>query len=181
MWEKSGLWRHIIQEISEDITQLQTILDASINKAGEFLKTSFRMPEHSLTAQQIVFHMQGMKTIALATVTANNAPRVAPIATLLYRGDFYIPTLKKAARTKMLNKNSALSLTYYEGDDLAMIIHGSGELIPESDAAFAPLEKIHRDLNKSSLTAWGGEAVFIKIVARVWYTFARYPEQFPTE
>src|SRR5690349_17465632 len=82
-----------MKETPEDIIQLQAILDQSIEKAGSFLRSSMEMPEHSLSATQLVNYLQGNQTVAFATVTAKGEPRIAPIGSFFYRGHFYIPTV----------------------------------------------------------------------------------------
>ena len=170
-----------MQETAQDLDTLQRIIDESIDRAGAFLHSAFQMPDHSLNAKQLAHYLDGQIIVAFATITAKGAPRVAPIAALFYRGHFHIPTVMTAARTKMLRRNAAVSLTYYEGNDFAIILHGQSELIRMTDAAFASLEKLHRQFNQSSLTEWGGEGVFIRIVPHKLYTFARYPERFKVE
>ena len=61
---------------------LQALLDHSITQASPFLRASFEMPEHSLSAAQVIAHLQGSLTVALATSTARAEPRVAPIGAL---------------------------------------------------------------------------------------------------
>src|SRR6266852_62768 len=114
----------LMHETQEDFQRLQVLLDRSIEQAGAFLRQSFQMPTHSLTAQQVVHFWQGLQTIALATVTSKGEPRVAPIAALLFRGHFYVPTVETAIRTKHVMHHPAISFTYYQGNDVAIIIHG---------------------------------------------------------
>ena len=89
-----------MRETQEDIERLQALLDNSIGRAGAFLRRSFQIPEHSLTAQQLIDCWLDVQTVALATVTTRGEPRIAPIGSLLYRGDIYIPTVATAARTR---------------------------------------------------------------------------------
>ena len=57
-----------MRETPEDIQRLQALLDNSIERAGAFLRRSFQMPEHSLTAQQLIDCWLDVQTVALATV-----------------------------------------------------------------------------------------------------------------
>lgn len=75
-------------ETPEDIHLLQALLDRSIEQAGAFLRQSFQMPNHSLSARQLIHVWQGMQTIALATVTRNGEPRVAPIGAIAVPWEF---------------------------------------------------------------------------------------------
>src|SRR5689334_6003061 len=117
-----------MKETPEDIIQLQAILDQSIEKSGSFLRSSMEMPEHSLSATQLVNYLQGNQTVAFATVTAKGEPRIAPIGSFFYRGHFYIPTVASAVRTKHIQKRPGVSLTCFAGDGLAIIVHGTAAI-----------------------------------------------------
>ena len=81
-----------MHETNEDLAWLQSVIDHSIERAGPYLRSSFRMPTHSLSPGQLVSLLDGILEVALATVTARNEPRVSPIGALFWRGRFYIPT-----------------------------------------------------------------------------------------
>ena len=100
-----------MKETEQDLKRLQALLDGSIEGAGSFLRSSFRMPRHSLSAVQLVRHLGGLNTVAMATVTQKGEPRVAPIGSLLYRGRFHAPTLASAVRTRHLMERPSVSLT----------------------------------------------------------------------
>ena len=101
-----------MRETQEDIERLQALLDHSIERAGAFLRRSFQMPEHSLTAQQLIDCWRDVQTVALATVTMGGEPRIAPIGSLLYRGEIYLPTVATAARTRHVMKGPAVSASH---------------------------------------------------------------------
>ncbi len=168
-----------MHEIPEDMERLQRLLDRSIERAGAFLRSSFEMPGHSLSAGQLVQYLQGIQNVAFATVTAKGEPRVAPIGSLFYRGRFYIPTVATAARTRMVKARPAVSLTHYAGNDLAIIAHGGATPIPADHADFAALEAMQRAASGSSVHDWG-EGVYLRVEAETLVTFARYPDQFPS-
>lgn len=168
-----------MHETPEDMERLQALLNRSIERAGAFLRSSFEMPEHSLSAGQLVHYLQGIQNVAFATVTAKGEPRVAPIGSLFFRGRFSIPTVATAARTRMVTARPAVSLTHYVGNDLAIIAHGNATVIPANHADFAALEAIQRAASGSSVRDWG-EGVYLRIEAETLVTFARYPDQFPS-
>src|SRR5438034_5507704 len=128
-----------MRETQEDIERLQALLDSSIERAGAFLRRSFQMPQHSLTAQELVECWQDVQTVALATVTTRGEPRIAPIGSLLYRGDIYIPTVATAARTRHIMKRPAVSLTLFRANELAIIVHGSVTIMSRDHADFETL------------------------------------------
>src|SRR5437667_4952503 len=131
-----------MRETPEDIERLQALLDHSIARAGAFLRRSFQMPEHSLTAQQLIDCWLDVQTVALATVTTRGEPRIAPIGSLFYRGEIYLPTVATATRTRHVMKRPAVSLTLFRENELAIIVHGSAAIISPDHAVFETLENL---------------------------------------
>jgi Pyridoxamine 5'-phosphate oxidase len=168
----------LVRESAEDVERLQSHLIRSMDRAGSFLRASFQMPEHSLSAHQLVRYLQGSRTAALATVTAKGEPRVAPIGSLFWRARFYLPTVANAARTKHILARSAVSLTHFADIDLAVIVHGHAMSLSLGDPDFDELDDLHREMNGVSVQDWG-VGVFLKIEADVTYTYARHPERYP--
>ncbi len=164
-------------ETPEDIQLFQALLDRSIAQAGAFLRQSFEMPEHSLSAEQLIHLWQGLQTVAFATTTAQGEPRVAPIGALLLRSRFVIPTLAQAIRTKHVLRHPAISFTYYQGNDVAVIAHGSAEVVRPDHADFAEFEAFQREMSGTSVLNWG-EGVFLLVIPRVIYTYARAIENY---
>jgi Pyridoxamine 5'-phosphate oxidase len=163
-------------ETLEDIQHLQALLDRSIEQAGEFLRSSFEMPAHSLSARQLLQLWQGLQTVAFATATKKGDPLVAPIGALLFHGRFYIPTVASALRTRHVLQRPAVSFTYYQGIDVAVIVHGEAAVIRPEDPRFAALETFQREMSGSSVLEWG-EGVFLHIEPRAIYTYARFPDR----
>jgi len=166
-----------MHETAEDLQQLQTLVDQSIERAGAFLRSSFEMPEKSLNARQLVDYLQGMPTLVMATVTSKGEPRTAPISALFYRGRFYIPTVAESLRAKHVNKQSAVSLSHYVGNDIAIIVHGHATNIPAHHERFAPLDDLQREIMGTSTTDWG-DGIFMEVEADRLYSFVRYPKKF---
>lgn len=163
-----------MKETQADIDHLQAVLDTSIVRAGDFLRRSFQMPEHSLSAIELAQKLQGVRTVALATVTAKGEPRVAPIGAIFYRGDFYIPTVATAVRTRHIMKRPAVSLTYFRRNGLAIIVHGSATIITPDHPDFETLEELLRTYNNASVSGWG-EGIYLHIHAETIYTYIRHP------
>jgi|SRR5579883_708982 hypothetical protein len=164
-------------ETPEDIEQLQILLARSIEQAGLFLRESFEMPAHSLSARQLLHFWQGLQTVALATVTGKGEPRVAPVGALLLRGRFYIPTVASAIRAQHILRNPAISFTCYQQNGLAVIVHGHASVIRPGDADFAAIEAFQREKSGVSVQEWG-EGIFLEIFPNAIYTYARFPERY---
>lgn len=164
-------------ETAEDLQHLQDLLDRSIKQAGAFLRQSFQMPDHSLSARQLVHFWQGIQTIALATVTKDGEPRVAPIGALLFRGKFYIPTVATAARTKHILHHPAVSFTFYQGNDFAVIAHGTATIIQPDHPIFVGIEALQQEATGTSVQEWE-EGVFLHITPETLFTYAHDIDSF---
>jgi hypothetical protein len=105
-----------MREAPADLERLQTLIDRSMEGAGPFLRSSFQMPEHPLSAAQLTAHLQAALTVALATVTARGEPRVAPTSALCVRPSFHVPTVAQATRTRHLATRPAASLFTFARD-----------------------------------------------------------------
>ncbi|MHB8574069.1 MAG: pyridoxamine 5'-phosphate oxidase family protein [Dehalococcoidia bacterium] len=166
-----------MHETTADLERLQATIDRSIAEAGPFLRSSFQMPEHSFSAQQLVEFFGDNRVVALATATASGAPRVAPIGCFLNGGVFYIPTTRAAARSRMIARRPRVSLTAFEGIDLAVIVHGSARLIDEGAPEFDRLDAAHLagGMSSTSVRTWGkgGDGCFIAITPETLVSFTR--------
>jgi hypothetical protein len=167
-----------MRETPTDLRRLQTLLDLSIEQAGPFLRSSFQMPEHSLSAAQLAAHLHGSLTVALGTVTARGEPRVAPIAALFLRAAFYMTTVAEAARAKHLMRRPGASLTYFEGTDLAVIAHGHATVIDANHPDFAEVNATQAECGGQSVRDWSGQGIYLRLEPAKLYTFARHPDRY---
>ncbi len=164
-------------ETATDFQHLQALLDHSIEQAGPFLRESFQMPTHSLSARQLTRLWQASQNIALVTMTSKGEPRVTPIGALLFHGQWYTPTVAAALRTRHVLHRPAMSFTWYQGDDLAVIVHGSARILRPDHPDFSPIEAFQQEQMGTSVLNWG-EGVFLQVSPQALYTFARYPERY---
>ena len=164
-----------MRETPRDLERLQTLLDESIDQAGPFLRASFQMPEHSLSAAQLAAHLDGSLTVALGTVTARGEPRVAPIGALFLRGAFCMPTVAEAARARHLARRPGASLTYFEGTDLAVIAHGDATIIDLNHPDFVEVDATQVACGSGSIRDWSGRGIYVRLQPAKLYTYARHP------
>jgi hypothetical protein len=167
-----------MRETDADLERLQALLDASMERAGPFLRSSFEMPEHSLSAAQLAGHLQGSLIVALATTTARGEPRVAPIGALFVRAEFHVPSVAQAARSRHLAARPAASLTYFEGTDLAVIAHGRATILDAAHPDFAELDALQVESGGSSVSEWSGDGVYLRLGAERVFTYAREPGRY---
>ncbi len=163
----------MVNENEEDLKYLQSILHSSIENAGKYLVREFQMPDHSLSAKDMIILFQNQKTISVATVTAKGEPRVSPTGVHFYKSYFYIPSVKRTAKVQHLKKRPGISFTYHEGIDRAVIVHGIAILLDNQSPMFDEL--VSTTGEKVDSWADGNEGIFIKIVPDRIYSFNRYP------
>ena len=164
-----------MHETEDDLAWMQSVIDHSIATAGPYLRSSFRMPTHSMSPRQIVGLLNGILDVAIATVTAKGEPRVSPIGAVFWRGRFYVPTLAAAARVRQLRRNRAVSVTYYQGVDIAIIVHGRAAFIEPPDEDFPALYELQQETSGQNVRGWGENPLYIRVDPDVMHTFIRDP------
>jgi Pyridoxamine 5'-phosphate oxidase len=168
-----------VLESERDVAGLQRVLDESFERAGRHLLRIFT-PERRLSAGQIVSLFPGVRQVALATVTARGEPRVAPIDALLLRGGFYFGTSLEAARIRHLRLRPAVSLTYFEGDRVAVIAHGKAELLEFGNPDFEEIDRQFLALSGGTASTEEERVVFARVRPTTLFAFARAPARIPT-
>ena len=131
-------------ETPEDLDRLQQLLDRSMASAGPHLR-SIITDERRLTAQQLCDRLQGMRLLALATVTADGRPLTGPVDGYLLHGSFYFSSGRDSVRMRHLAARPAVSATHLPGEELAVTVHGRAELFDLGDPAGAELRQAMLD------------------------------------
>jgi hypothetical protein len=164
-------------ETPEDLDRLQQLLDQSMAGAGSHLR-GIITDERRLTAQQLSDRLQGMRLLALATVTADGRPLVGPVDGYLLHGSFYFSSGRDSVRMRHLAARPACSATHLPGDELAVTVHGRAELFDVSDPAHGELRQAMLDhylpLQGPEFETWLNEidAIGARIVADKIFTFS---------
>ena len=162
-----------MRETAGEIEKLQALIEDSLARAGPHLRRTFRPPDCTLSAERLIARFTGRRQVAVATVTGRGEPRVAPVDAILLHARFHFGTHATAARIRHLRRRPAVSLTYFEGDELAVVAHGTAELIEFGHPDF-------RDVDSEFLAVYGGtpstaeeHVVFVRLEPTALYTFAR--------
>ena len=164
-------------ETPEDLDRLQQLLDRSMASAGPHLR-SIITDERRLTAQQLCDRLQGMRLLALATVTADGRPIVGPVDGYLLHGSFYFSSGRDSVRMRHLAARPACSATHLPGEELAVSVHGRAELFDVSDPAHGELRQAmldhYRPLQGPEFEDWlnGIDALGARIAADKMFTFS---------
>ena len=122
-------------ETLEETAALQTLLDASIARATGHLRAIIT-DDRTLTAEQLVGLLTGMKVLSVATVTAAGEPRISALDGHFLHGTWTFSTSGTSAKAKHLAARPAVSVAHVDGEDLALFTHGYADLMqpgPERD------------------------------------------------
>jgi len=164
-------------ETPEDLDRLQQLLDRSMASAGPHLR-SIITDERRLTAQQLCDRLQGMRLLALATVTADGRPLTGPVDGYLLHGSFYFSSGRDSVRMRHLAARPVCSATHLPGEELAVSVHGRAELFDVSDPAHGELRQAMLDhylpLQGPDFEDWlnGIDALGARIAADKMFTFS---------
>lgn len=163
-----------MRESPDEIARLQALLDASHARAGPHLRSIFR-DEHRFTAERLVAHFTGPRQVAVATVSADAEPRVAPVDAVLLHGRFHFGTHRTAARVRHLRARPAVSLVYFERDELAVVVHGAAELLEHGDPDFRAIDQAFVDVYGGTPSTPDEASVYARVEAKTMFTYARDP------
>jgi len=124
-----------VHETAADVRALQRLLDESFASAGGHLR-SIWSEEHRLGAEELSAALPGVQELVLATVTARDEPRVAPVGGLFYRGRFWFGSAASSGRFRNIRANPAVSGAVVKGQTFAVVVHGRAiELDPRGPEA----------------------------------------------
>jgi nitroimidazol reductase NimA-like FMN-containing flavoprotein (pyridoxamine 5'-phosphate oxidase superfamily) len=110
-------------ETADDLAALQRLLDVSDAAAGRHLR-SIITAERRLSAEEVASRLQGMRLLALATVTADSRPLVGPVDGIFYRGSFHFGSAPDSVRLRHIGRRPHVSATHLPGEELAVTVHG---------------------------------------------------------
>jgi uncharacterized pyridoxamine 5'-phosphate oxidase family protein len=117
-----------VHETESDLAALQDLLDRSAEAGGPHLR-SIITPERRLDARALAERLQGMRLLALATVTADGRPLVGPVDGVFYRGAFYFGSSPESVRFRHIRSRPQVSATHLPGEELAVTVHGRAAFI----------------------------------------------------
>ena len=95
--------------------------------AGEHLR-GIITGERRLPAAQLAGRLQGMRLLAVATVTADGRPLAGPVDGYFLHGTFWFSSARNSVRMRHLAARPAVSAIHLPGEELAVTVHGRAEL-----------------------------------------------------
>ena len=121
-----------MHEMLDELNLLQRLLDMSAAAAGPHL-SSIITEDRRLSAGRLCEQLQGMRLLAVATVTGDGRPLVGPVDGYFVHGSFYFSSGRDSVRMSHLATRPAVSATHIHGEELAVTVHGRAELFDLSD------------------------------------------------
>src|SRR5215472_10556885 len=167
-------------ETDAELAHLQSLLDRSLSRATEHLRSIITPGERSLTAAQLTAACRNMCTLAISTVTATCEPRVSAVDGHLLHGYWYFSTARTAAKARHLAARPAVSVAYLRGEEIGVFAHGRAQPMNPvggpDDPVWPALLKYMTDYYGSSPLSWG-DVVFYRLVAHWMVGFASDPAE----
>jgi hypothetical protein len=167
-----------MHETADEIEALQDLLDRSYARSGGHLQ-SIVTGDKRLNARQVVRYLEGVKHIAVATVSSKGEPRVSPVDGHFLHGHFYFGTEGSSLRIRHLRRNPAVSATHVVGDDVGITVHGRAVLLSKGEPEADTLADLYTRIYGSNPYEWGNDIVFARIDADSMITYAPHPEKYP--
>lgn len=167
-------------ETDAELAELQTLLDASLGRATEHLRSIITPGERTLTAAEVSLACPGMCTLAIATVAVSGEPRTSAVDGHLLHGRWYFSTARGAAKARHLAARPAVSVAYLRGEELGVFTHGTAQPMNpadgQDDPEWPPLLQYMTDFYGSSPLSWG-DVVYYRLVPHWMVAFASNPAE----
>src|SRR6476620_3934807 len=113
-------------ETPDETAALQALLVASHDRATGHLRSIIH-DDRTLSAEQLVALLTGMKVLSVATVTASGEPRISALDGHFLHGTWTFSTSGTSAKAKHLETRPAVSVAHVDGEELALFSHGQAE------------------------------------------------------
>jgi Pyridoxamine 5'-phosphate oxidase len=120
-----------MRETASDLAALQELLDRSYESGGDHLRRIIT-PERRLQAAELAQRLEGMRLLALATVTADGRPVIGPVDGIFLRGHFHFGTAPDSLRLRHIRARPQVSATHLPGEELAVTVHGRAQPVEAS-------------------------------------------------
>jgi Pyridoxamine 5'-phosphate oxidase len=123
-----------MHESADDLRALQSLLDRSFAGAGAHL-LEIITPDRRLTAGALCARLDGMRLLALATVSSAGRPLVGPVDGIFFRGAFHFGSSPDSVRVRHLRSRPQVSATHLPGESFAVTVHGDVTFLDLADSA----------------------------------------------
>lgn len=162
-----------MRETADDLARLQDLLDTSLRRSGEHLRSIIHEGSRTPSAATVCRVLDGMKVLVVATVGADGRPRTSAVDGHFLRGRWVFTTSGDAVKLRDLRRNAAVSAAYVDGERFALFTHGDVEFLEPDHPDFYEVEAHLRAHYGSSPSSWGPSIAYLRIAPRwsVAYAF----------
>lgn len=151
-----------MKETTTEVTELQTLLDASYGRSTKHLQSIITDPRR-LDAEELVQILTGMCTLNLATVTAKGEPRISAVDGHFLHTRWVFTTSGSAAKARQLKARPAASISYVDGERIGVFSHGNVEFLTPEHPEFAEIEEHLTSHYGSSPSSWADDIVYCRL------------------
>lgn len=168
-----------MHETGAELAQLQRLLDDSLARATDHLRSIVVPGERTLTAAALSGVLTGMCTLAIATTTAAGEPRISAIDGHFWHGRWIFGTSRTAAKAVHLAARPAVSVAHLRGEELGVFTHGRarplnpGAGTPDDPGWPAILDYLAAHYGSSPLS-WG-DVIYYRLDPEWMVAFAADP------
>lgn len=153
-----------MNETDAELHQLQQLLDDSLQRSTEHLRSIVTPTERTVPAEKLVAVTTGMCTVTLATVTASGEPRISAVDGHFLHGRWVFTTVRQSAKARQLLARPAASVAYVRDEVIGVFSHGYVETLNPTDAQEHPdWPTVHEHLTRhygGSPLEWGDVVAF---------------------
>ncbi|MEO3872064.1 pyridoxamine 5'-phosphate oxidase family protein [Nonomuraea sp. B12E4] len=154
-----------MRETSEELAELQTLLDASLARSTSHLRSI--ITGSTLTAERLTRILTGMCTLSLSTVTAKGEPRISGVDGHFLHGKWHFGTARNAAKARHLAARPAASAAHMRGEDLGVFTHGTVEILNPQGGEPAPdwpeLLAYFKDFYGAAAFDWEHDVIYFRL------------------
>ncbi len=119
-------------ETPSELDELDTLLTTSLHGSSAHLRSIVREGERTLDAAEMCRVLTGMRTLALASVTATGEPRISGADGHFMHARWVFTTAEDSVKVQHLRARPVVSVAHIVGDDLGIFCHGRvEELTPD--------------------------------------------------
>jgi hypothetical protein len=163
-------------ETKAELAVLQRILDASFERSGEQLRSTFDASNRLSAGQLSGF--QGARLVAVATVNSNGKPRAAPRSAAFLHGKFCLAANTESVMVRRLANKPSLGVTYFE-KHLLVVGHGTATPFRRGSTGFEALRPEWEEAFGGGAHALDGIDILIRVDAANMLAFANRPGRYP--
>jgi hypothetical protein len=162
-----------MHETTQEIEQLQALLDRSVRGSGEHLRSIIEPDTRTPAADIVCRQLEGMKVLVVATVGVDGRPRTSAVDGHFLHGRWVFTTSGDAIKARDLRRNPAVSAAYVDGERFALFTHGDAQFLAPGQPEFEPVDAHLTAHYGSSPSTWGPSIDYIRIMPRwsVAYAF----------